>query len=177
MPLPTRRSEADLDGANVDIDRGPVPVIPGSWIGRVQVGGSSTFAVRNPYSGDIVAAVSHPTPEQVEKALAQAWAARSDLAALPAHRRADALRRVAAGLHERFDEFASTITAGLHVLVYFISNARCFANVLVIFVIFGTSRGRPIAGVYLISAGGGTSLTVAVQKRYGQPLYPSLSAS
>ena len=62
------------------------------------MGGRSVFPVRNPYSGDVVATVSHRTPEQVEDALARAWACRTELAALP-------------GLHERLDEFAATITA------------------------------------------------------------------
>ena len=85
-------------------------VIAGSWIGDKQVGGDTSFAVRNPYSGDVVATVSHPTPEQVETALDQAWAARAVLASLPAYRRSDALRHVATRMLERRDEFATTIT-------------------------------------------------------------------
>ena len=85
-------------------------VIAGSWIGDKQVGGDTSFAVRNPYSGEVVATVSHPTPEQVETALDQAWAARAVLASLPAYRRSDALRHVATRMLERRDEFATTIT-------------------------------------------------------------------
>jgi acyl-CoA reductase-like NAD-dependent aldehyde dehydrogenase len=87
------------------------PVTAGSWIGGERVGGDTTFPVRNPYSGQVVATVSHPTAEDVERAVAQAWAVRAELAALPAHRRSSALHHVAARMRERLDEFAETITS------------------------------------------------------------------
>ncbi len=91
----------------------PAPVAsvtPGSWVCGEPVGGSDSFPVRNPYSGDVVATVSHATAEDVERAVAAAWAVRRELAALPAFRRADALRHIAARMLDRIDEFASTIT-------------------------------------------------------------------
>ena len=85
-------------------------VTPGSSVCGERVGGTDSFQVRNPYSGEVVATVSHATPEDVERAVAAAWAVRDELAALPAYRRADALRHVATRMLERIDEFASTIT-------------------------------------------------------------------
>ncbi len=85
--------------------------IAGSWVGGARVGGPSTFAVRNPYSSQVVAIVSHARSEDVERALDQAWAVRTECAALPAHRRSGALRHVAARLRERLEEFAETITS------------------------------------------------------------------
>ena len=87
------------------------PVTAGSWIDGERVGGDVTFPVRNPYSGQVVATVAHPTSEDVERAVAQAWAVRAELAALPAHRRSSALHHVAARMRERLDEFAETITS------------------------------------------------------------------
>lgn len=84
--------------------------VPGSWVDGRRVGGRSTFTVHNPWSGEVVATVAHPTPAQVELALAQAWSARGSLAALPAHRRTSALRHIADRMMERIDEFAATIT-------------------------------------------------------------------
>jgi acyl-CoA reductase-like NAD-dependent aldehyde dehydrogenase len=85
-------------------------VTPGSWVGGRQVGSEATFEVRNPYSGEVVATVSHPAPDDVERAVAAAWAVRAELAALPAHRRSAALHHVATRMRERLDEFAETIT-------------------------------------------------------------------
>ena len=89
----------------------PSPVVDGSWIDGKRVGGGSTFEVRNPYSGQIVATVAHPTPHDVERAIASAWSVRGEFAGLPAYRRSNALRHIASRLTERTDEFATTITA------------------------------------------------------------------
>jgi acyl-CoA reductase-like NAD-dependent aldehyde dehydrogenase len=104
----TGTDDGAADGATGD---GGTPVTPGSWLCGERVGGAATFEVRNPYSGRLVATVSSPAPADVERAVAAAEAARRELAGLPAFRRADALRHVAARLLERIDEFASTITA------------------------------------------------------------------
>ena len=83
---------------------------PGSWVCGAPVGGEDSFDVRNPYSGGVVATVSYATTQDVERAVAAAWAVRGELAALPAFRRADALQHVAVRMLERIDEFARTIT-------------------------------------------------------------------
>ena len=85
-------------------------VTPGSWVCGEPVGGVDPFPVHDPWTGEVVATVSHTGPDDVERAVAAAWAVRRELAALPAHRRADALRHVATRLLERLDEFAATIT-------------------------------------------------------------------
>jgi acyl-CoA reductase-like NAD-dependent aldehyde dehydrogenase len=105
----TRPGPADVD--TVTAPAGGTGPTPGSWVSGRPVGGPDRFRVHNPYSGDLVATVSRPTAEDVERAVAAAWAVRKELAALPAHRRADACRHVAARLLERIDEFAATITA------------------------------------------------------------------
>ena len=88
----------------------PVPLVAGSWIDGKRVGGGATFTVRNSYSGQVVATVTHPTADDVERAVAQAWSVRGEFAGLPASRRSDALRQIAAGMLDRLDEFAATIT-------------------------------------------------------------------
>lgn len=85
-------------------------MIDGSWIDGQQVGGGSTFSVRNPYLGQVVATVAHPTAEDVERAIARAWSVRGELAGLPAYRRSEALRHIACRLLELKEEFATTIT-------------------------------------------------------------------
>jgi acyl-CoA reductase-like NAD-dependent aldehyde dehydrogenase len=88
----------------------PAPVVDGSWIDGKRVGGGSTFEVRNPYSGQLVATVAHPTSADVERAVARAWSVRGEFAGLSASRRGDALRHIASGMLQRIDEFATTIT-------------------------------------------------------------------
>lgn len=88
----------------------PTTSAPGSWVCGTPVGGTESFEVRSPWSGDVVATLSYAPPQEVERAVAAAWAVRGELAALPAFRRAEALRHVAARLLDRVEELARTIT-------------------------------------------------------------------
>ncbi len=73
---------------------------------------STEFAdVTNPYDGSVVGVHSVPTAEQVEEAVAAAWAVRHELAATSAHQRAEALAHVSRRLVERAEEIAALITS------------------------------------------------------------------
>jgi glyceraldehyde-3-phosphate dehydrogenase (NADP+) len=67
--------------------------------------------VRSPYHGREVGRTSHPTPDQVEQAVAAAAAVADEASALPAHRRAAALDHVSRRLAERAEEVAALVTA------------------------------------------------------------------
>jgi acyl-CoA reductase-like NAD-dependent aldehyde dehydrogenase len=81
------------------------------WLAGRPAAGPDSFAVTNPYTGDLVASVSVPTDAQVEQAVAAAHAALPAAVALPAHARAAALDHVSRRLAERADEVAALITA------------------------------------------------------------------
>jgi acyl-CoA reductase-like NAD-dependent aldehyde dehydrogenase len=82
----------------------------GSWIAGRAVSGSGTLPVRNPWTDELVAEVALADPEHVEQALQLAHDACAALIAVPAHRRADALRQASAGLLDRQAEVATAIT-------------------------------------------------------------------
>jgi acyl-CoA reductase-like NAD-dependent aldehyde dehydrogenase len=65
--------------------------------------------VVSPWDGRVVGRVAVAGPAEFDEALAAAAAAAPAMAALPAHRRADCLRRAADLLAERADAFATTI--------------------------------------------------------------------
>ncbi|MGY1635859.1 aldehyde dehydrogenase family protein [Geodermatophilus sp. SYSU D00742] len=90
---------------------GRVAPVRGGWVAGREVGGAEVVDVVHPWSGDVVGCVRVPTAADVERAVAGAGAAAPELAAWPAHRRADALRHVGARLLERAEEVAGTITA------------------------------------------------------------------
>lgn len=73
--------------------------------------GTGTLEVHRPYDGGSLGAVSIPTEEQVEAAVAAAAAAVPAMTALPAHARAAALDHLSARIAERAEEFAALITA------------------------------------------------------------------
>jgi acyl-CoA reductase-like NAD-dependent aldehyde dehydrogenase len=73
--------------------------------------GEDAFEVRHPYDGELVARVSRPTPDQVERAVAALDASRHVGARLTAADRAEALMHVSRRLAERVDEVALLITA------------------------------------------------------------------
>ena len=81
------------------------------FVAGVPTTGETSFEVRHPYDGSLVAAVSVPTSAQVEQAVAAAHAAAKAVGALPAHVRAAALDHVSSRLAERIDEVAELITA------------------------------------------------------------------
>jgi acyl-CoA reductase-like NAD-dependent aldehyde dehydrogenase len=76
-------------------------LIGGQW--RV---GEQTYAVRDPYRGDIVARAPESSPQDLDDALNAARAARGVAAAMPGYERAALLRRVGALLAERVDDIA-----------------------------------------------------------------------
>jgi len=81
------------------------------WLAGQRARGATSLDVVSPADGVTVGAASVPTDEQVETAVAAAWAVRAELADLPAHVRADALAHVSTRLLERLAEVAALITA------------------------------------------------------------------
>lgn len=69
------------------------------------------LSVHNPYDGSAVGVTSHPTADDVERAIALAQARQYEIARTPAHVRATALDHVARRLTERAEEVARLITA------------------------------------------------------------------
>lgn len=82
-----------------------------AWIAGRPVTTGSTAEVLHPYDGSVVGAHVVPTAEQVEEALAAAWAVRHEFAATSAAVRADALMHVSTRITERAEEIARLITA------------------------------------------------------------------
>ncbi len=83
----------------------------GFWVAGRLAHGEAELDVTHPYDGRLVGQVCVPTPDQVEQAVAAASAVAAELAAAPAHLRADALAHVSARLAERAEDFARLITA------------------------------------------------------------------
>jgi acyl-CoA reductase-like NAD-dependent aldehyde dehydrogenase len=81
------------------------------WVAGASVTGETSFDVRHPFDGRVVASVSMPTEAQVDEAIAAAEAVSAEAAALPAYVRADALAHVSRRLTERTDELAALITS------------------------------------------------------------------
>ncbi|UUU30562.1 aldehyde dehydrogenase family protein [Streptomyces sp. CA-210063] len=81
------------------------------WLAGRQATGETTFDVTSPWDGRLVGRVSVPTDEQVEEAVAAAYAVRDEFAATPAHVRAAALDHVSRRLVERTEEIAQLISA------------------------------------------------------------------
>lgn len=71
--------------------------------------GAREDVIRNPFDGSEVGRVATGEPSDVERAISAAFAARRELAALPAHIRADVATRVALRLRERTEELARLI--------------------------------------------------------------------
>jgi len=82
-----------------------------AWIAGRPVTTGSTAEVFHPYDGSVVGAHVVPTADQVEEALAAAWAVRQEFAATSAALRADALMHVSHRITERAEEIARLITA------------------------------------------------------------------
>ncbi|MFE4824593.1 aldehyde dehydrogenase family protein [Streptomyces sp. NPDC056704] len=81
------------------------------WLAGRQASGETRLAVTSPWTGQLVDEVSVPTDDQVEEAVAAAYAAREECAATPAHLRAAALDHVSKRLVERTEEIAQLISA------------------------------------------------------------------
>ncbi|MFU2016827.1 aldehyde dehydrogenase family protein [Peribacillus butanolivorans] len=65
--------------------------------------------LKSPYSGEILAEIPAATPEEVELAIDSAYQARKAMAALPSHKRAAILEKLATLLESRKDEAAEII--------------------------------------------------------------------
>ncbi|WP_028804395.1 aldehyde dehydrogenase family protein [Streptomyces sp. 142MFCol3.1] len=81
------------------------------WLAGRPASGETTLAVTSPWTGQIIGEVSVPTDEQVEEAVAAAYAVRDEFAATPAYVRAAALDHVSKRLVERSEEIARLISA------------------------------------------------------------------
>jgi acyl-CoA reductase-like NAD-dependent aldehyde dehydrogenase len=81
------------------------------YLSGVPATGNDTLQVTAPWDGSVVGAVSVPTDEQVEQAVADLHAGRHEAQATPAHIRAGALDHISARLSERAEEIAALITA------------------------------------------------------------------
>jgi acyl-CoA reductase-like NAD-dependent aldehyde dehydrogenase len=71
--------------------------------------GSSSFEVKSPYDGAVVARVASPDPEDVEDAAAAAARGFNVTRKLPLHERAEALAHISKRIGEREDEVAELI--------------------------------------------------------------------
>ncbi|HSO05426.1 MAG TPA: aldehyde dehydrogenase family protein, partial [Candidatus Limnocylindrales bacterium] len=89
----------------------PAPSALPFWIAGGPETSESVAEVINPYDGSVVGRHAVPSPEQVERAVAAAWAARQETAAQPAAVRAEALMHVSTSVTARAEEIARLITA------------------------------------------------------------------
>ncbi len=81
------------------------------WIAGRPETSATTVEVFHPADGSVAGAHYLPDDDQVERAVAAAWAVRREAAATSAGARADALAHVSARILERSDEIARLITA------------------------------------------------------------------
>ncbi|MEV7363573.1 aldehyde dehydrogenase family protein [Streptomyces sp. NPDC091299] len=81
------------------------------WLAGRAASGEKTLAISSPWTGLLIGKVSVPTDEQVEEAVASAYAVRDEFAATPAYVRAAALDHVSKRLVERSEEIAQLISA------------------------------------------------------------------
>lgn len=94
----------ELERQDATVDRRVRNLIAGEWRGSEE-----PFAVRNPYDGAVVTEGYAASDSDVDDAITAAVGARQN-AAMPAHQRADLLRRVQGLVHERGAEIARSIT-------------------------------------------------------------------
>ena len=80
------------------------------YIGGEWMGSNEGLEVRNPYSGEVIGKVPLAGKEDFERALVCALEAFEEMRSLPSYRRAESLGRIAAGLRERMEEVARTIS-------------------------------------------------------------------
>jgi aldehyde dehydrogenase (NAD+) len=82
-----------------------------AWIAGRPATSAVTVEVTNPFDGSVVGAHAVPTAEQVEQAVAAAWAVRQQFAASSVAMRAEALMHVSRRITERLEEITELITA------------------------------------------------------------------
>jgi len=81
------------------------------WLANRAVHTGTALPVRDAWSGETIAEVAQAGPDEIERAIAAAYAARPAMAALPAWRRRDALEHLLARVREHAESLAQTITA------------------------------------------------------------------
>jgi acyl-CoA reductase-like NAD-dependent aldehyde dehydrogenase len=86
-----------------------VSLVDGQWA----VPAGDAVPVVNPYTGEIIAEKWAAAPEEVEKALASAFAAKKEIAAIPAYERANILKKAAMMLEQEKERFAKIISMEL----------------------------------------------------------------
>jgi len=79
-------------------------LIGGEWVEA-----SEYTVLKSPYSGESIAEIPSATEAETDRAIAAAHAARGEMAAMPAHRRAAILEKAAMLLTEREDEAAKLL--------------------------------------------------------------------
>ncbi|MBI4698582.1 MAG: aldehyde dehydrogenase family protein, partial [Nitrospirae bacterium] len=79
-------------------------------LGGRHVETTDELAVSNPFDGKVIAAVCRATKKEAEKAADIADRARSKIAAIPSHKRADILRAVSDKITDKKEELARVIT-------------------------------------------------------------------
>lgn len=85
------------------------PYIQGEWISVER----ETVTITSPYTNEVIGEQLLATEEDVEKALVSVYEAKKEIAAIPSHKRAKILKRVAYLLEERKEEFAKLISLEL----------------------------------------------------------------
>ena len=73
------------------------PYINGEWISSER----EIALIKSPYSGEVIGEQVLATPDDVERALASAYAAKKQIANIPSHERARILKRAASLLEHR----------------------------------------------------------------------------
>ncbi len=81
-------------------------LIDGQW-----VDGGSMLEVKNKYTGEAIGAVPMARQEDVDAAIGAAERAATEMARMPAHRKAEILLRTASTIRDMRDDFARTIAA------------------------------------------------------------------
>jgi acyl-CoA reductase-like NAD-dependent aldehyde dehydrogenase len=89
--------------------REAIPFINGTWITSKR----ETIPVKSPYSGEVIGKQGLATKDDVENALASAFAAKKEIASIPSHQRAKILKRAADLLEQKKENFAKLISLEL----------------------------------------------------------------
>lgn len=85
------------------------PYINGEWISSER----EITLIKSPYSGEVIGEQVLATPDDVEKALASAYAAKKQIANIPSYERARILKRAASLLEQEKERFARIISLEL----------------------------------------------------------------
>jgi len=78
---------------------------------RVDAARGGTFAVRNPATGEVIDTVPQAGPEDVHEAIEVALRGKAIMAALPAHRRSEILRKAGELIRERAEDLTVLLTS------------------------------------------------------------------